>query len=89
MRYEEYLARVQDRAGMSSAEEARRAVTATLAVLRECLSEDDGSGLPPELRRELPPELAGVLGDSDTANPQLEGQRRSESGGESTRESGQ
>ncbi len=97
MRYQEFLSRVQDRAGLASPDETERTVTATLETLRECLAEGGIDSLPQEVRQLIPAELlsvssaqgVNVVGANQTANPQLVGETRVESGGESTAESGQ
>ena len=97
MTYQEFLGRVQRQAGLSTTEETESAVTATLAVLGECLAAGSIDGLPPEIQRMIPGELAGMFGGRQAnagaadrqSNPQLVGETRAESGGESTAESGQ
>ena len=97
MTYQEFLRRVQDQGGLASPEETARAVTATLETLRECLVAGGIDALPQELRQLIPGELlsassaqpGNVLGTNQAANPQLVGETRVESGGESTAESGQ
>jgi uncharacterized protein (DUF2267 family) len=86
MQYEEFVERVRSQGRLASRDDAARAITATLAVLRETLAGDPGAGLPQEIVDMLPEAYAGVLVG---ANPQLANQARIESGGESTRESGQ
>src|SRR5687767_1501082 len=77
MTYQEFLSRVQSRAGLSSHEETVRAVTATLETLREYLEGGGVNELPQELRRLVPSELLGagsgqpgnVAGVAETTNP--------------------
>jgi uncharacterized protein (DUF2267 family) len=95
MTYQEFLSRVQQQGGLSS-EEAGRAVTATLETLRACLAEGGIDALPQEVQQLMPAELMGASaqggsasGGNQGANPQLAGETRPESGGESTAESGQ
>ena len=97
MTYQEFLRRVQDQGGLSSPDETERVVTATLETLRECLAGGDIDALPQEIQQLIPSELTGsfialrrnVAAANRTANPQLAGETRFESGGESTAESGQ
>jgi hypothetical protein len=93
MTFDEFVRRVQDQAGMNSPQQARQAVTATLETLRACLADGGLEGLPSEIRQKV-----GMLGGAGlpgqpqaaaSANPQMVGQERVESGGESTAESGQ
>ncbi len=94
MLYDEFLKRVQSQAGLSAPDQAERVVTATLQTLQACLARGGTDALPPEIRRMVGWEAlnamaqAGTTAD-DSSNPQLEGQNRVESGGESTPESGQ
>ena len=97
MTYQEFLGRVQHQAGLSSPRESACVVTATLATLGEALAVGGVDGLPGEIRGLIPGLLAGgVAGQpwstdaaGQGANPQLAGETRVESGGESTAESGQ
>ena len=97
MTYQAFLERVQARSGLASADQAERAVTAMLEALRDSLADGGIEALPQELRDLLPSGLAGaaggqpgtIAGASDSSNPQLIGETRAESGGESTAESGQ
>ncbi len=96
MTYQEFLNRVQSQAGLGSHEETARAVTATLGTLREYLEGGAAGELPQELQQLLPAGLSGaggqpggVAGGAESSNPQLAGETRVESGGESTAESGQ
>ena len=96
MTYQEFLRRVQDQGGLSSPEEAGRAVTATLETLRACVAEGGIDALPQEVQQLLPAGLVGASAQGGSAaradegaNPQLAGETRVESGGESTAESGQ
>ena len=94
MTYQEFLRRVQDQGGLSSPEEAGRAVTATLETLRACVTEGGIDALPQEVQQLLPRALVGASAQGGNAsgadtNPQLAGETRAESGGESTAESGQ
>jgi uncharacterized protein (DUF2267 family) len=94
MTYNEFLRRVQEQAGLESADQAGRAVTATFETLRGCLANGPNEA-PQEILRQIPTELTHALnGQSQqragqTDNPQLAGQQRRQSGGESTAESGQ
>ena len=97
MTYQEFLGRVQHQAGLSSPRESACVVTATLATLGEALAAGGVDGLPGEIRGLIAELLAdGVAGQpwstgaaGQGANPQLAGETRVESGGESTAESGQ
>ena len=97
MTYQEFLKRVQNESGLSSQDEVRRVVSATFGMLRACLAEGGIESLPQELQQLLPAELRNgfttqqpdMATANDSANPQLAGETRAESGGESTAESGQ
>jgi uncharacterized protein (DUF2267 family) len=96
MTYQEFLRRVQDQAGLSSADDAGRAVAATLETLARCVSGQGIDALPQEIRQLLPAELMSASSGQqwnevggEATNPQLAGETRVESGGESTAESGQ
>ena len=97
MTYQEFLRRVQDQAGLASPDATIRAVTATLEMLQECFEGGGIDAVPQEVRQLIPAELlsassvqvGNVVGANQTANPQLIGETRLESGGESTAESGQ
>ena len=88
MTYQEFLSRVQDHGGLASTDEANQAVTATLETLRWCLVDGGFAALPQEIRDLLPIEMSGV-GATLTGNPQVIGETRTESGGETTASSGQ
>lgn len=57
MRYDEFVASVQDRANIDTREEAERAIRATLETLAERLL----GGEPKDLASQLPPEIAVYL----------------------------
>lgn len=57
MKYDEFVAQVQKRAGIDSREQAERAIQATLETLSERLE----GGEPKDLAAQLPPELATYL----------------------------
>jgi uncharacterized protein (DUF2267 family) len=95
MTYNEFLRRVQEQASLESADQAGRAVTATFETLRGCLANGPNEA-PQEILQQIPRELTqGFNGQplqtsrGQTDNPQLAGQQRRQSGGESTAESGQ
>ena len=53
MQYEEFLNKVRDRIGPAQPNEARRAITATLSTLSECISGDEAADLGAQLAQEL------------------------------------
>lgn len=97
MEFDEFLRQVQERGTFGSPDEARRAVSATLETLRDSLANSSISSLPQEVQRILPPAMTKTsvgqwqpdLGRDQTNNPQIAGETRAASGGESTAESGQ
>jgi uncharacterized protein (DUF2267 family) len=93
MTFDDFIKRVQEQAGVTSAQQARQAVEATLATLRACLADGGPDSLPAEVRQQLGSGLLGGLPGQPraaaSANPQMDGQERVESGGESTAETGQ
>jgi uncharacterized protein (DUF2267 family) len=93
MTFDDFVKRIQQQAGLKSSEEARQAVNATLETLRACLAEGGAESLPAEVREMVGAGLVagGVPGQPQvaSANPQIAGQDRVESGGESTASSGQ
>ncbi|HYN88038.1 MAG TPA: hypothetical protein VER55_05890 [Ardenticatenaceae bacterium] len=105
MTYEEFIERVashqaplspDQQSGLLSLEQIEFIVTAALETLRDCLAEGGVNTLPEEIRQLLPAELAGAgaqgldaVGTTQSENPQVIGETRAASGGESTAESGQ
>jgi hypothetical protein len=94
MTYEDFLRIVQERAGLASVDEAERVVEATFRTLRDSLGAGDTDALPAELRNLMPearlvPSSLMQASGGEMNNPQLIGEERAESGGESTAESGQ
>jgi uncharacterized protein (DUF2267 family) len=94
MVYKEFLKRVQEQAGLSEPDQAEKVMTATLNTLQACLTSGGTDALPPEIRRLVGSKALGALAQAartseTTENPQIVGQNRIESGGESTPESGQ
>ena len=62
MKYEEFVAQVQDRADLDSPDVARRAIAAALETLGERLLAEDAH----RLAEELPPELGRYVEDAET-----------------------
>jgi hypothetical protein len=85
MEYEVFVEHVRSQGRLTSHEAAIRAITATLSTLRDVLAETGDGVVPDEIARLLPPSY----GFAGSHNPQMANQTRIESGGESTRESGQ